>query len=143
MVALAAPSPYQHPCRQHGTHHWKHHGTGSPGYDVETESTVSGIVEKVWTEDCPGCRGCAGGVHLLLKTESATLEAHLGPASFLAAKEWEIAKEDELEATGSMVTYRDGGVALIVREMKKGEKTLTLRDEEGNPLWSRGKPRTR
>jgi hypothetical protein len=29
-------------------------------------------------------------------------------------------------------------VALIAREIKKGDKTMTLRDENGRPLWSGG-----
>jgi hypothetical protein len=40
--------------------------------------------------------------------------------------------------TGSKVKY-DGGDALVAREIKKGDKVLTLRDEKGNPAWSMGR----
>lgn len=139
-LALAATPPPQHPCQQHGMHYWKHYRGASPRYDVDTELTLKGVVEKMWTEDCQGCGGCAGGVHLLFATKDATYEAHLGPSSYLATKQWELTEGEEIELTGSLVSYRTRGEALIVREVKKGEETLTLRDEKGIPLWSRGRP---
>ena len=77
------------------------------------------------------------GVHLKLKTESGLLNVVLGPSSYIAAKNFTFAKGDEIQVTGSEVTYQ-GQKELIAREVKKGDKTLTLRNDQGIPLWYRG-----
>lgn len=124
-----------HPTQQ-GMHHCDHHRSGVPGYDVDTEMSLDGVVTKVWTEECPGC---AGGVHLTLEAGDADYEAHLGPVGYLESKQWELAPGEELTLTGSLVSFRSGGDALIVRELTRGNQTLTLRDEKGIPLWSGGR----
>jgi hypothetical protein len=75
------------------------------------------------------------GLHLTLKTENATYTVLVGPVQFVKDKGFAFAKGDEIEVTGSKVKYGD---ALIAREIKKGDKTLTLRNEQGIPEWSRG-----
>jgi hypothetical protein len=75
-----------------------------------------------------------GGTHLTLKTDSATLEVHLGPTSFLKEKKVAIAKGDTLVITGSRVAV-DGEAVFMAKEVKKGDSTWTLRDAAGLPLW--------
>lgn len=109
-------------------------GQGTRRYNPFTEITVTGTVEEVQQRT----RGSGwGGTHLTLKTEQGTLDVHLGPSSFLAEKQFTFAKGDQLEVTGSKMLYA-GGEALVARIVKKGDKTLTLRDASGVPLWSRG-----
>jgi hypothetical protein len=115
---------------------------GGPRYDLATEATVTGTVEAVEQIAASGGgrgRHGMGGTHLTLKTESETLEVHLGPTSFLNEKKVVIAKGDTLAVTGSRVTV-DGEAVFIAKEIKKGDSTWTLRDAAGLPLWrGRGK----
>ena len=45
-----------------------------------------------------------------------------------------LAKDDQIEVTGSRVKYGDSD-AIIAREIRKGSTVLTLRDEKGIPEW--------
>lgn len=110
-------------------------GQGSRRYNPATEITVTGTVAEVQQFNRGGGWG---GTHLALKTDHGTLDVHLGPSRFLAEKKFTFAKGDQLEVTGSKIPY-DGGEALVARLVKKGDKTLTLRDTAGIPLWSRGR----
>jgi hypothetical protein len=78
------------------------------------------------------------GIHLTLETASESLEVHLGPAGFLTEKKLSVAKGDALEIVGSRLTIDDKAV-LVARQIKKGDQTVTLRDESGRPLWSGGR----
>jgi hypothetical protein len=133
LAALASPALAQkHPCGQHGKH------MGMRMYDPFAEMTLNGTVEKVWTEECGCCADCAGGTHFMLQMDGETMEVHLGPASLFAKNDWELERGDEIEVLGSKVSFRDGE-ALIAREVTKGGETLTLRNEQGIPVWSRGR----
>jgi DNA/RNA endonuclease YhcR with UshA esterase domain len=75
------------------------------------------------------------GTHLTVKVGDQTQEIVLGPAKFIANKEFSFAKGDSVEVTGSKVTM--GGTAYIIaREVIKDGKTLTLRDKSGTPQWA-------
>ena len=78
------------------------------------------------------------GLHLVLKTDKETLTVLVGPSSFVKEKNFTFAKGDQVEVTGSKVKYNDTD-AVIARAIKKGDKTLTLRDEKGVPEWSKGR----
>jgi hypothetical protein len=75
------------------------------------------------------------GTHLTFKTETGQVDVHLGPASWLADKKYEFAKDDQLEILGSSITV-NGQKALIAREITKGDQKITLRDANGIPAWS-------
>jgi DNA/RNA endonuclease YhcR with UshA esterase domain len=108
-------------------------------YNPATETTVTGTVDEVKNLPSPGRGG--GGLHLVLSTGTGPIDVHVGPASFVASKNFAFAKGDSLTVIGSKVTLQ-GQEALIAREIKKGEQVLTLRDAKGFPLWS-GRNRTR
>jgi hypothetical protein len=113
---------------------------GGPRYDRATEATVTGTVESVEQIAGPGGgrgRRGLGGTHLTLKTNTETLEVHLGPTAFLNEKKLAITKGDMLVITGSRVTL-DGERVYIAKEVKKGDNTWTLRDAAGLPLWRGG-----
>ena len=134
-VAVAAAIPPQH----HGGHHAEYHqgGPGGAGlnYDPASEITVKGTVDRIWTEDCLCC-ACDGATHFTLEANGTTYEAHVGPTCYLLEKGWEIMKGDSLEITGAVLPYRGEGKGLVVREIRRGEERLLLRDENGVPLWS-------
>ncbi len=108
-----------------------------PKYDPATEVTFQGTVEEV--KEDTGPMGWTG-THLALKTEKETLEVHLGPSAFLAEKGFTFAPGDEIEVTGSGIKC-EGEEALLARTVKKGEKSLTLRNAQGIPQWSKGRRR--
>jgi hypothetical protein len=109
-----------------------------PRYDTATEATYKGTVEEVRQHSRAGMAGT--GTHLSVKSDDQMLDVHLGPTDFLAAQQMSFAKGDQIEVTGSKVKFGDAE-AIIAREVKKGDKTLTLRDAKGVPKWSRGRGR--
>jgi hypothetical protein len=106
---------------------------GGGNYDPATEATVTGTVEEV--RQIPGPGKGPGGLHLMLRTDAGVQEIDVGPAAFVSSKSITFAKGDSISVTGSRVS-RDGGSAIIAREIKKGDQLLTLRDSKGLPLWS-------
>ena len=111
-------------------------GRNVPRYDPSTEATFKGTVEEVKEVDHPGFQG--KGLHAMLKTDEGTFDVHIGPASFVAKEQLTVAKGDQLEVVGSKVKD-DGADAIIARTVKKGDKTTTLRNQKGIPLWSGGR----
>ncbi|MHB8484307.1 MAG: hypothetical protein ACYDCM_01050 [Candidatus Acidiferrales bacterium] len=109
-----------------------------PVYDPATEVTMKGTVEAV--KQLAGPRGWAG-THLGLKTDAETLDVHVGPSWFLAQSKISFAKGDQIEVTGSKVKFENSD-AVIAREIKKGDKTITLRNAQGIPAWSGGHRRS-
>jgi hypothetical protein len=110
---------------------------GGRKYNPATETTVKGTVEDV--QQLSGKGGGGTGTHLTLKTDAGTLDVHVGPTSFLTAQQVSFAKGDQIEVTGSKVNTD----TLIAREIKRGDKVLTLRDKQGIPAWSQGRASTK
>ena len=110
-------------------------GMGMPRYDKSTEVTISGTVEKV--ESHIGKMGW-NGTHLVVRFEAETLTVHVGPTAYLAKKGFAFAEGDKIEVTGSKVPF-EGHDVLLAREIRKGDKLLTLRNRQGIPMWSGSK----
>lgn len=110
---------------------------GTRNYDPTTETTVKGTVEEV--KQVAGQHGW-NGTHLMLKTKTGLLEVHVGPSSYVAGQGFTFAKGDALEVVGSKVKL-GAGEAVIARQIKKGDKTLVLRNAQGIPEWSGGRQR--
>ncbi len=109
-------------------------GRAKPLYDPATEKTISGEVLDVQQTQ----RGRVPGLHLMVKTESETVDVRLGPATFVQNQGFTFAKGDKVEILGSKVTVA-GTEVLIAREVTKDGKKLTLRDNAGRPMWSGGR----
>ncbi len=104
-----------------------------PRYDPKTEMTVAATIEEV--QLLPGhYRGT--GTHLILKTKSGTMEVHVGPTAYVEKQQFSFAKGDQIEVVGSQLKIA-GNDALLARQITKAGKTLSLRDQNGIPLWSR------
>lgn len=110
-------------------------GEGQPKYDPATETTVSGVVDKV--EEVEGPRGWKGA-HLLLTTDEAVYEIRLGPASWVEDRGFAIQAGDQLKVVGSRMTEESDPPVIIARIVRRGDESLTLRDESGRPVWRRG-----
>lgn len=109
-------------------------GAGGRMYDQKSVETVSGQVAKVEQIPARG-RGGPGGIHLLLRTDKEEIPVHLGPAWYINKQPVKIAAQDTIEVRGSRVTF-EGKPAIIAAEVKRGDQTLKLRDENGVPVWS-------
>ncbi len=101
-------------------------------YDPAAEVTIKGTVQDV--QQYPGRRGW-NGVHLVLKTESATIDVHVGPSTYLAQEGFSFTKGDEIEVVGSKIALGKGA-ALVARKITKDGKVLVLRDAQGFPRWT-------
>lgn len=103
-----------------------------PVYNVATEVTLSGTVDDV--KVVPGA-GSQGGVHVLLKTTTESLQVDLGPEWFMTQQKYTLVKGDAVTVIGSRVKV-DTTDRVIGREVKKGAETMTFRDAKGFPKWS-------
>ncbi len=103
-------------------------------YDPANETTLKGTVEEV--RQVPHRH--MSGVHLLVKTDAGSVTVALGPQFFLDQSQFTVAKGDQVEITGAKGEF-SGAPIVIAREIKDGDKTLTLRDSQGIPKWSRGR----
>jgi hypothetical protein len=110
-------------------------GAGMPNYDTATEVTLKGTVEAVKQIQGMQGRQGMGGTHLTIKTEKESIDVHVGPSWFLQQHKMTFSKGDQLEVTGSRVKFENAD-ALLAREIKKGEQTLTLRNAQGVPAWA-------
>ncbi|HVC20990.1 MAG TPA: hypothetical protein VNE16_12990 [Vicinamibacterales bacterium] len=110
-------------------------GMGMPRYDKSQEVTVKGTVEDV-VQQTGRMMGGASGTHLMLKTETETLEVLVGPTRYLESHKISFKKGDEIEVTGARTTF-GGNKALLAREIKMGDQVITLRNAEGIPVWAR------
>ncbi len=108
------------------------------GYDKAKEVTLTGTVTDV--VDQQGM-GMGAGLHLMFKSGADTVEVRLGPKAWLDEQHYTFAKGDELTITGSRQAMHDMATmtdkdTLVAREIKRGNQTMTLRDENGRPLWA-------
>lgn len=108
-------------------------GGALPMYNPATELTVQGTVQEV--KQFTGPRGMIG-TDVVLKTGNETVDVRLGPAAFLTQNQFAVAQGDQIQVTGSKVKINNADFVLA-REVKKDEQTLTLRDAQGFPVWSR------
>ena len=105
---------------------------GPAHYDKSKEKTVAGTVEAV--TEVTGGRG-GGGLHVTLTAESEKWEVFLGPQAYSRSIGLTLAKGDAITVTGSADAKQR---TVVAREVRKGDKTYRLRDENGFPLWSGG-----
>jgi hypothetical protein len=102
-------------------------------YDPAEVEVVAGQVVSL--EQIEGRRGPGTGVVLKVNTGKETLSVHIGPQWFLDKQEMKLAAGDTVEIKGAKATRR-GGSFFIAAEVKKGDAVLTLRDENGVPVWA-------
>jgi hypothetical protein len=117
----------------HGSGGWGPGGAYMKMYDPKTIETITGEVVSV--DVGTPMKGMSQGVHLSVKTEKETIAVHLGPRWYLENQDIKFAPKDTVEVKGSRVTIA-GKPALLAAEVKKGDATLVLRDEQGFPAWS-------
>jgi len=106
-------------------------------YDRGTVETLSGTVLEV-EPLAPERFNRLSRVHLLLRTGGAMIEVQLGPASWLAQHNFNLAPGAQVTITGSRIN-RLRQSFLIAAKVQKGNQVLLLRDDNGRPLWTRSR----
>ena len=107
-------------------------------YDPQTVQTITGKVTAV--DNLTSGKGSGvGWRQLTLQTNQETIPVILGPAWYLEQQQVTVNPGDALEVRGSRITLEERP-CIIAAEVKKGEKTLKLRDQDGLPVWG-GRPR--
>ncbi|MFI5394336.1 MAG: DNA-binding protein [Candidatus Binatia bacterium] len=118
-------------------------GRGGGLYNPKTVETVSGevvSVEEIHGKGWGGGRGGGYGVHLILKSDQEEIAVHIGPSWYLDKHGLSIAPGNRIEVRGSRITFQ-GKPAIIAAEVKKGDQSLKLRDDDGLPAWrGQGRP---
>lgn len=101
-------------------------------YSPVAFETVMGEVIEVY--QATSRQGYKSGLHLLIKANEETIDVHLGPISYIESKNFNFEPGDALEIKGDRL--KDSQMpAMTAIEVKKGNDTLTLRDEDGFPMW--------
>ncbi|KAB2879461.1 DNA-binding protein [bacterium] len=116
-----------------GSGGWGHKGNYHRLYDTKTVETLSGTIMEIDT--ITPLKGMSNGIHLMIKTDKEQISVHLGPAWYIDNQDIDLSKNDKVEVKGSRVTI-DGKPVIITAELKRGDDTLKLRDDNGFPAWS-------
>ena len=102
-------------------------------YNPQTVTTMKGVVESL--ETLPPKSKAPGAIRsAVLKTEQGKITVYLAPDSYLQEQKISLKAGDELEVTGSKVTLGQQP-SLIAKDLRVGGKSITLRDERGEPVW--------
>ncbi|MBI4698137.1 MAG: DNA-binding protein [Nitrospirae bacterium] len=102
-------------------------------YNLKTLETISGEIVSV--EKMAPIKGMYYGIHIIVKTDKETIPVHLGPGWYIENQDIKIEPKDKIQVRGSKIIF-EGKPAIIAAEVKKGDETLMLRDENGFPVWS-------
>jgi hypothetical protein len=108
-------------------------------YNPNTLTTLAGNVQSLIT--FPPKNRTPGAVRsAVLKTEQGEITIHLVPDWYLQDHKIALKAGDQLEVTGSKVSLASGQQpSVIVRDLNVGDKTVTLRDAKGVPIWLEGR----
>jgi hypothetical protein len=93
------------------------------------ELTLTGIVTGM-----PRVPTATSPVVVTIKTARRPFDLALAPASFLADAQLAVRKGDQIRVTGMTGLLNDDEV-VFVRQVTRGTRTTTLRDECGASLW--------
>jgi hypothetical protein len=102
-----------------------------PKYDPAAEVKIKGEVQELKTHHTES----GDNTHLIVKVGDQLYEICLCPAEFLKAMDFDFAKGDKLEITGSKAKM-EGTDVILAREIVKGDNTLVIRDKDGTPAWT-------
>ena len=106
----------------------------SPKYDPATEISLQGKVLSVHDRQCP-VSGTLGAHFMLEAVDGKVYEVHLAPAKFTKMFEMIFTPGEKVEVTGNTLVFQ-GKDAILARQVKHGNETVTFRDKKGNPSWN-------
>lgn len=130
MASLAFGAPWR---GWRGSGGWGMGGSYNRLYNPATVETVAG--EVLGIEKVTPRKGMYYAIQIVVKTDQESIPVHLGPGWYIERLDTKIAKGDQVEVKGSRVTIA-GKPVVIAAEVKKGDETLKLRDDNGIPAWA-------
>jgi len=111
--------------------HAEKHGMA---YNPNTVSTIRGTVRSVDTHRIKGTS--TDEIRLHVKADDGkVMIVHVGPRSYLDSQNIRFREGDAVTITGSLTKAGRHDV-LVASQIQKADKTLSLRDQSGKPLWS-------
>lgn len=134
IVAVTASLAFGGPWRGwRGSGGWGMGGSYNRMYNLATVESVAGEVLSV--EKITPVKGMYYAIQVVIKADKETIPIHLGPGWYIERLDTKIDKGDKVEVKGSRVTIA-GKSAVIAAEVKRGEETLKLREDNGIPAWA-------
>lgn len=119
--------------RRSGASPWKEGSEYDSLYQPGELKTIHGTIESVGTFRPDGT--AVEGLRLRIKTEDGkSVTVHAGPKPYVERQDIAFHYGDRVTVTGSPgnLDWRD---VIIASQIKLGDKTLNLRNEEGKPRW--------
>jgi len=116
----------------HGTGGWGDKNAYCALFNPKTVETTAGTITSI--DQITPMPGMRPGVQLEIKTAKGLIPIHLGPLWYLENQDITLQPNDAVEVTGSRVFCVNQEV-IMASEVRRGDKTLKLRDLKGRPLW--------
>jgi DNA/RNA endonuclease YhcR with UshA esterase domain len=106
-------------------------------YNLSEEVTLKGTVSSVLEKPS---KGMIMGSHLVVKTSTGTVDASLGTSALRGKGAVPVSAGAAVELTGVMKTIKNQPV-FLVRTVKEGGQTYTIRNVHGSPLNAKARER--
>jgi len=106
----------------------------APKYEMAAEVRISGKVLTIHDRQCP-VSGTIGAHFMLEAVGGKVYEVHLAPTKFTKMFDMIFTPGEKVEVLGNTLVFQ-GKDAIIAREVKHGNETVTFRDKKGNPSWN-------
>jgi hypothetical protein len=107
-------------------------------YNPASVVSMRGKVVKI--EKSSPDEGMGDGIHILMATNKEQIEVRLGPSWYVENQDIRFRPGDKIDVTGSRI-WSSRNPLIIAAEVKKGDRTLRLRDKQGFPIWGGRKRR--
>lgn len=102
-------------------------------FDAKTVTTIDGTIQSVGT--FRPASGAAPGLRLrVVQSDGNVVTIHVGPKAFVDKNQFSCSTGDKITVTGSRIAL-DNRPVILASELKKGDQTLKLRDDQGKPMW--------
>ncbi|MFH0811038.1 MAG: hypothetical protein V2A77_11330 [Pseudomonadota bacterium] len=108
---------------------------GTPRHwNPETVQQLTGTISAIGPANIAARPRKPGPLVMTLDTAEGAREVVLGPAWYVTRQDPRLSVGDQVTVTGSVLT-KDGEQYVIAQTVEKDGQILTLRDENGYPLW--------
>lgn len=77
----------------------------------------------------------AYGVQLIVKSRHEEVSVHLGPAWFILFQDMNLSVNDKVDVKGCRTSI-NGKTVIMATEVKRKDRILYLRDDDGYPYWT-------
>jgi sporulation protein YlmC with PRC-barrel domain len=127
--------PYWHEWQKSST--WGKASKYGELYNPDKQTTINGKVDDVsYLAPLPGM---AIGTQLTVSGEGKIHKVQLGPMSHLSQENVSFRPGEEVKITGSAIQI-EGNTVIMAATVQTGDRTLKLRDKQGNVAWREWTP---